>query len=41
MRRNFLPWQRPEGSYSVRDGKYIIVAPTISMKDARKALAAD
>ncbi|MFN8621866.1 MAG: papain-like cysteine protease family protein [Chloroflexota bacterium] len=38
MQRNFLPWQRPEGHYPPRDGKWIIVAPTISMKDARAAL---
>jgi hypothetical protein len=29
MRRNFLQWQRPEGSYPDRDGKYIVVVPTI------------
>lgn len=29
MTRNFLPWKRPEGTYSDRDGLYIIVAPTI------------
>jgi hypothetical protein len=29
MRRNFLEWKRPEGRYPDRDGKYIIVVPTI------------
>jgi hypothetical protein len=28
MRRNFLPWQRPEGSYPQRDGKFLAVVPT-------------
>ena len=26
---NFLPWQRPEGNYPDRDGKFIVVIPTI------------
>jgi hypothetical protein len=29
MERNFLPWKRPEGHYPDRDGKYIILVPTI------------
>jgi hypothetical protein len=29
MRRNFLPWERPEGRYPDRDGKWIIIVPTI------------
>jgi hypothetical protein len=29
MRRNFLQWKRPEGNYPDRDGKYIVVVPTI------------
>jgi hypothetical protein len=29
MRRNFLPWKRPEGRYPDRDGRFLIVAPTI------------
>jgi hypothetical protein len=29
MERNFLPWKRPEGTYPDRDGKYIILIPTI------------
>jgi len=29
MVRNFLPWKRPEGHYPDRDGKFIVVMPTI------------
>jgi hypothetical protein len=29
MRRNFLPWKRPEGSYPDRDGAFIVLIPTI------------
>ncbi len=29
MVRNFLPWQRPEGTYPRRDGNFIVVEPTI------------
>jgi hypothetical protein len=29
MVRNFLPWKRPEGRYADRDGKFIVVIPTI------------
>jgi hypothetical protein len=29
MERNFLPWKRPEGTYPDRDGKFIIVVPTL------------
>jgi hypothetical protein len=29
MERNFLPWKRPEGTYPDRDGKFIVVIPTI------------
>ena len=28
MRRNFLPWKRPEGRYADRDGLFIAVVPT-------------
>lgn len=28
MRRNYLPWKRPEGSYPERDGLFIAVVPT-------------
>ncbi len=33
IRRNFLQWQRPEGAYQDRDGKYLIVVPTIPLRD--------
>ena len=29
IKRNFLQWERPEGSYPERDGKYLIVVPTM------------
>jgi hypothetical protein len=29
MQRNYLPWERPEGRYPDRDGKFIAVVPTI------------
>lgn len=29
LQRNFLPWDRPEGSYPDRDGKFILVVPTL------------
>ena len=28
MRRNYLPWKRPEGTYAGRDGLFIAVVPT-------------
>ena len=28
MRRNYLPWARPEGSYPKRDGLFLAVVPT-------------
>jgi hypothetical protein len=28
MRRNYLPWKRPEGHYPDRDGLFIAVVPT-------------
>jgi hypothetical protein len=33
IRRNFLQWHRPEGSYPERDGKYLVVVPTIPLRD--------
>ncbi len=27
MKRNFLPWKRPEGAYPGRDGKYLVLVP--------------
>jgi hypothetical protein len=35
IKRNFLQWERPEGSYPQRDGKYIIVVPTIPLAEQR------
>jgi hypothetical protein len=32
MRRNFLQWKRPEGSYPDRDGNYIAILPTTPLK---------
>jgi len=29
MIRNFLPWKRPEGKYSDRDGRFIVLIPTL------------
>jgi hypothetical protein len=29
MERNFLKWKRPEGKYADRDGKYIVLVPTL------------
>jgi hypothetical protein len=31
MRRNYLPWKRPEGSYPSRDGLFIAVVPTVRL----------
>lgn len=35
MERNYLRWDRPEGKYVDRDGKYLAVVPTIPLKDQR------
>lgn len=35
MKRNFLPWKRPEGKYPDRDGKFIILAPTVAVSASR------
>jgi hypothetical protein len=32
MIRNFLPWKRPEGKYPDRDGKFLVVVPTVTVK---------
>jgi hypothetical protein len=29
MIRNFLPWRQPDGRYPDRDGKFIVIIPTI------------
>ena len=31
MNRNFLAWKRPEGKYPDRDGKWIVLVPTIPL----------
>jgi len=31
MKRNYLPWKRPEGRYPDRDGKFIAVVPTVPL----------
>lgn len=31
MNRNFLEWKRPEGKYPDRDGKFIVLIPTIPL----------
>jgi hypothetical protein len=35
MERNYLRWDRPEGAYPDRDGKYIAVVPTIALSAQR------
>jgi len=35
MERNYLRWDRPEGQYVERDGKFLAVVPTIPLKDQR------
>lgn len=32
MKRNYLAWQRPEGSYPTRDGLWIAVVPTVPIE---------
>lgn len=32
IKRNFLQWDRPEGAYPGRDGKYLVVIPTIKLR---------
>jgi hypothetical protein len=29
MKDNFLPWKRPEGKYADRDGRFIVLVPTL------------
>lgn len=31
MRRNYLPWERPEGQYPNRDGRFVAVVPTLPL----------
>ena len=33
MQRNYLRWDRPEGDYELRDGKFLAVVPTIPLKE--------
>ena len=35
MERNFLPWKRPEGKYPDRDGKFIVLVPTVPITASR------
>jgi hypothetical protein len=35
MQRNYLPWDRPEGEYAERDGKFLAVVPTIPLAENR------
>ena len=39
MERNFLRWDRPEGDYVQRDGKFLAIVPTIPLKDQPAAQA--
>jgi hypothetical protein len=36
MKRNFLRWKRPEGSYPDRDGKFIVIVPTLPAPNATR-----
>jgi hypothetical protein len=36
MKRNFLPWKRPEGKYPDRDGKFIVLVPTLPAPNASR-----
>ena len=33
VQRNYLRWDRPEGKYELRDGKFLAVVPTIPLKE--------
>ncbi|MBI2777123.1 MAG: C39 family peptidase [Chloroflexi bacterium] len=35
MARNFLPWKRPEGKYPERDGRFIVLIPTLPLDPSR------
>jgi hypothetical protein len=35
MIRNFLPWKRPEGKYPDRDGRFIVIVPTLPLDPSR------
>jgi hypothetical protein len=32
MKRNFIGWSRPEGAYPARDGRYVVVMPTVPLE---------
>lgn len=32
MRRNYLPWKRPEGKYPTRDGLFLAIVPTVRLE---------
>jgi hypothetical protein len=34
MERNFLKWKRPEGRYPDRDGKYVVLIPTVKVSES-------
>jgi hypothetical protein len=34
MVRNYLPWKRPEGAYADRDGRFVVLVPTIPLASA-------
>ena len=38
MKRNYLPWKRPEGLYPKRDGLYIAVVPTAAAQPGAVAV---
>ena len=37
MQRNYLPWDRPEGAYKYRDGKFLAIVPTVALADQAAA----
>jgi hypothetical protein len=39
IKRNFLPWKRPEGKYPERDGKWIVLVPTLPAPNAPASAA--
>jgi hypothetical protein len=34
MVRNYLPWKRPEGAYADRDGRFVVLVPTLPLASA-------
>ena len=36
MQRNYLRWDRPEGAYQERDGKFLAVVPTIPLEEQER-----